>query len=219
MQVPLDLPVIANLATATLSIVLSIYLFSLWYKQENHLYTDLPLMFSITFISHGVHNVIRILAEVGIYETTLEFFRIRSLIILGTTLPVLGLILHIWLPRFRRYHMRTLKFFTFYWCIVALLGPSEQIIMLLHIPFVIVFLTGMLVTFFITWKTKRLKEVRSDLMVVSSLVGIVGQIVASIAVLSNIVAAVATLIATFALANPWYRKDQLALSDSTQMAY
>ena len=94
---------------------------------------------------------------------------------------------------------------------VLLLGPTQEIIMLLHLPIIIFFMGGMVLTFTITWKTGRLKEVRSDLMVFSSAFSFVGQagLVAFMAIglasVPAMITAISTALATLALVNPWYK--------------
>jgi hypothetical protein len=58
---------------------------------------------------------------------------------------------------------------------VALLGPSEAFIMNLTIPLLFIISIAMMGTFVITWKTGRLKEVRSELLVLSMILMLVSQ--------------------------------------------
>jgi len=84
--------------------------------------------------------------------------------------------------------------------------------MSLLIPLLLIFSLGMLTTFGITWKTGRLKEVRSNLMMLSLAIGFISQalklplqslgldwFIVSIAAMTAVIAAVA-------LANPWYHR-------------
>jgi hypothetical protein len=86
-------------------------------------------------------------------------------------------------------------------------------IMLLHLPVILTFMGGMVLTFAITWKTGRLKEVRSDLMVFSAVLSLIGQmslvvlLSMGLAAVWSILTVVATLLATLALVNPWYNRD------------
>jgi hypothetical protein len=68
----------------------------------------------------------------------------------------------------------------------------------------------MVVTFAITWKTGRLKEVRSDLMIVSLLIGFISQVIkvpfqtAGLDWIPVSIAAMSGVIAAVALSNPWF---------------
>jgi uncharacterized membrane protein len=212
MQLIFDTAVIANLATAAFSAVLSLYLLALWFRQKNHLYTDLPLMFGITFMAQAFNTLIRTLPLIGVVEMSLNLFRLRTLVIMGTAFPLLVVALHIWLPRARRHHSRIVGLLAVYWVLVALLGPSEGVIMLLCIPVVLVLSMTMIVTFIITWKTNRLKEVRSDLMVLSFVLGFVSQLVASQVILNNVLITLGTVFSTLGLTNPWFRRRHIPLA-------
>jgi uncharacterized membrane protein len=101
-----------------------------------------------------------------------------------------------------------------YWVIVSLFGPTEEVVMSLLIPLLLIFTVGMMITFGITWKTGRLKEVRSDLMILTMLIGFVSQIIrvpmtsAGLEFIPISIAAISAVIGGLALANPWYHQDQ-----------
>jgi membrane protease YdiL (CAAX protease family) len=206
MQFAIDIVNLSVIVTISLSALMAMFLFRVWLNQEQRLNTDLPLMFGITFIAQAVNNFIRMLPMIGVVEMTLELFRLRAVIIYGTSFPLLGVVLHIWFPRIRKHHARILALLTVYWMVGALLGPTEQTIMILHMPIILVLTIGMLVTFLVTWRTGRLKEVRSDLMVLSFGVGIASQIVATVVLLNNVLTSLATMTATLGLVNPWKKK-------------
>ncbi|MBN2229709.1 MAG: hypothetical protein JW779_08940 [Candidatus Thorarchaeota archaeon] len=226
MQIILDMTTMANIATILFSAVMATFLFSLWYRQENRLYSDLPLMFGITLLTQAINNFILIIPVLGIAPASLELFRFRSLVIIGTAFPMLVVLITIWLPRLKRHHSKILGLLAVYWVTVALLGPSEAIIMMLHLPVIAVMTLGMIVTFSITWKTNRLKEVRSDYMVLSFILGFAGQVGKvpmmnmGLDVLGHLINAVATVLIALALYNPWYRREKavLAKTEDTPMA-
>ncbi|MFW9800482.1 MAG: hypothetical protein ACFFD9_08600 [Candidatus Thorarchaeota archaeon] len=203
MQTLNDVTVTSVLVTIGLSVLMAAYLIRMWFHQEHRLNTDLPLMFGIVFLAQAVNNLIRLLPMVGILEMTLELFRVRALVIIATSFPLLGVVLHIWLPGIRRHHMKILAALVTYWVVAALLGPTEETIILLVMPVILTLTIGMVLTFAVTWKTSRLKEVRSDLMVVSFIFGILSQVVATDILLNNVLTALATLLATLGLTNPW----------------
>jgi MFS family permease len=213
MQIVIEMTTAANIATAVFSAVLSVYLFALWRRQENPLLTDLPLMFGITFLTQAVNNLILVLPSLGIVEASMELFRFRAIVIIGSAFPLLVVLLTIWLPRFSRHHSKIIGALAVYWLLVALLAPTDQTIMMMHLPVIAALTIGIIITFSITWRTGRLKEVRSDLLVVSFLLGLIGQAVKvplmnmGLDVLGHIINAVATVLITVALANPWYHRN------------
>ncbi len=215
MQVITDLTLYSGIAASGLAAALAAYLIFLWFRQKNRLLTDLPLMFGIVFIAHAANQSIVLLSESGFLEMTLEVFKIRALIVGGIALPLVGVLLHIWLPRIRRHHMRILGLVTLYWVVVVFFGFTQNMIMILHLPVIVVFMGGMVLTFAITWKTGRLKEVRSDLMVFSAILSLIGQmglvtlLAMGLASVWSILMVVATLCATLALVNPWYKNTPL----------
>jgi hypothetical protein len=213
MQFIIDLTLFSGITASLVAAILATYLIYLWFRQENRLLTDLPLMFGIVFIAHACNQFIVLLSETGLLVTTIEIFRIRALFVGGIALPLVGVLLHIWLPSIRKYHTRIIGLVTLYWMAVALLCPTQEIIMMLHMPIILIFMGGMVLTFAITWKTGRLKEVRSDLMVFSAILSLVGQLslisLTSMGLnfVSGAIMVVATLCATLALANPWYKAE------------
>ena len=215
MQIVLEMTTVANIATAMFSVLICGYLFKLWYNQENRLLTDLPLMFGITFITQSINNLILVLPAVGLVADTIELFRFRSIIIIGTAFPMLVVLITIWLPKMKKHHSKIIALLALYWVIVALSAPTDQVIMMMHLPVIFALTMGMVVTFSITWKTGRLKEVRSELIVFSFLIGLVGQVLKvplmnmGLDVLGHIITAVATVSATIGLANPWYRREKV----------
>jgi hypothetical protein len=224
MQVTLDTTITLSIVAAIVSIVLSMYLYFLWHRQENRLYSDLPLAFSIVFTTHALNQMLLSLTMLGFIPTSLEFFRVRALVVGGIALPMMVVLLNIWLHRFQNHHRRVMGLMTAYWVAIALFGPTQDIIVMLHLPLIITFIGGMVLTFIITWKTGRLKEVRSDLMVVSTLLSLVGQVsliplsTAGLGFVSGAVTVAATLLATVALSNPWYRREQAAIPKASVAA-
>ncbi|MHA1135893.1 MAG: hypothetical protein ACTSSE_05345 [Candidatus Thorarchaeota archaeon] len=166
MQSGTELVILSTLTTILISTTVGVYLLRLWYKQSNRLITDLPLVFAVTTISHACQVLILALQNLGIIEATLPFFRLRSIIISGSIIPVIGAILQIWAPRIQRHHIKIIAGVTVYWWFFALFGVSESLIMTATIPLILIAGVMMFVTFIITWRTGRLKEIRSELMLI-----------------------------------------------------
>ena len=166
MQSGTELVILSAITTILISATVGLYLLRLWYKQSNRLITDLPLVFAVTTISHACQTLVLALQNLGVFEATLEVLRLRSLIISGSIIPVVGALLQIWTPRIQRHHIKILAGLTAYWWVIALFGVNESIIMSATIPLILIAGVMMFVTFFITWRTGRLKEIRSELMLV-----------------------------------------------------
>ncbi|MHA2026930.1 MAG: hypothetical protein ACW98U_13605 [Candidatus Thorarchaeota archaeon] len=213
MQSGSDLVIISGLASILISGTIGVYLFRLWRRQETRLMTDLPLVFAITTFCQALQIFILTLPNIGLIPQTMELFRLRSLIIGGSVVPVLGALLQIWAPRIQKYHNRIVLVVSAYWGVMALLGTTESFIMIATIPIILIFGIVMAVTFAITWKTGRLKEVRSDLMMVSIVCGMSSQSLrvpllgTVVFYLPDILLMLSMLFTALAFGNPWYRKE------------
>jgi hypothetical protein len=175
--------------------------------------TDLPLVFAITTFCQALQIFILTLPNIGIIPHSMELFRIRSLIIGGSVVPILGALLQIWAPRIQKYHNRILLIISVYWGVIALLGATESFIMTATIPIILIFGIVMAATFAITWKTGRLKEVRSDLMMVSIVCGMASQsfrvpLLGSVFFyVPDILLMLSMFFTALAFGNPWYKKE------------
>jgi len=220
MQLGTDLVIISGLLSLVLSATIGVYLFRLWRRQDTRLMTDLPLVFAITTICQALQLFILTLPNIGIISQSLELFRLRSLIIGGSTVPVLGALLQIWAPKFEKYHNRLVLLFSAYWAIMALFGIDESFIMNTTIPLILGFGIVMIATFTITWKTGRLKEVRSDLMVVSVIIGMASQtlrvplLTTGFFYVPDLLLMLSMIFIALAFGNPWF-KSGTKLKEST----
>jgi hypothetical protein len=226
MQTGLELAIMANIASAIVSLGVVVFLLRHWLRLQVRLYTDLPLLFAIMFSSLAFNTTLQALTLSGMIENTLAVFRLRALIIMGSALPLLAALLVIWLAKYQKYHKRIMIVAIALWFSIALISPTETLILLLLIPPLLVFDLGMVVTFAVTWKTGRLKEVRSDLMIVSLLIGFVSQVIkvqfqaADLDWIPISIAAMSGVLAAIALSNPWfYRKNGRGVVDEDQLEY
>ncbi len=207
----MDITIILGLLVASMTAVLAVFLTRSWLRQETRLLTDLPLMFGIVSVAQAFNMLLQTLPRAGWVEPTLELFKLRALVIAGTVVPLLGVVLHIWLHKYQHYHLRAMALTTSYWILTVLLGPSELFIMALLIPVLLSLMLAMLVTFVITWRTGRLEEVRSDILVLALVVGVVGQGIKApltamgLEVIPDILSMVMMMLATVGLINPWFR--------------
>jgi len=224
MQIGTEFVVLSGIVTIILSLMMSTYLGRKWYRQKVRLMTDLPLVFAISGICQTLNILLLTLPNIGMLEPSMELFRLRSIVISGAIVPILGAILQIWAPSYQKYHKRFVILVTLYWVSVALLGTSEAIIMILTIPVLLAISIVMMFTFIITWKTGRLKEVRSELVIASVFFMTISQILrvsfmsTSLFYVPDILLAVSMILIALGIANPWYsRANKVRQEESPQM--
>lgn len=222
MQIGTELVILSSFATIALSGTIGVYLLRLWRSQPTRLMTDLPLVFAISTMAQAIQIFIGQAPNYGLIQSSLELFRFRAIIICLSIVPILGALLQIWAPKFQKYHNRAVLAVFAIWIATTLLGPNEEFIMVMVIPWILVFGLLMLVTFAITWKTRRLKEVRSDLMIVSIIFGLVSQVLrvpllgSVFFYVPDVFLMLSMLFIAIAFGNPWYKK-QLNGKESTQL--
>ena len=213
MQTGTELVILSSLATIALSGTVGVYLLRLWRGQATRLMTDLPLVFAITTMAQAVQIFIGQAPNYGLIQASMELFRVRATIICFSIVPVLGALLQIWAPRIQKYHNRIVLLASTILVGIALFAPTEEIIMILIIPWILVLGVVMLLTFMITWKTGRLKEVRSDLMIVSVLFGMASQALrvpllgSAFFYVPDVLFMFSMLFIAIAFGNPWYRRE------------
>ena len=154
----------------------------------------------------------------------MEIFRIRSVTIGLSITPILGALLQIWAPRIQKHHNKLVYLLTLYWVSLALFGPTEELIMITTIPVMIILGIMMMFTFIITWRTGRLKEVRSELMIISVLFGMASQVLrvplmtTPMFYVPDVLLTISMLLTAIAFANPWYhRENRIRREESPQM--
>ena len=221
MQIGTDLVLLSSMAIVSIAVFLSGYLSRKWLSQENRLMTDLPLVFAIAFMGQAFNIAIVTLQHSGILPATMIFFRIRTIGIGGSIIPIFGAILQIWAPSIQRYHNRMVYLLTLYWLGIDFLVPNETLIMSLLIPVLVIIGIIMMATFIITWRTGRLKEVRSELMVVSVLFGMASQVLrvpllaTSMFYVPDVLLMISMIVTAFAFGNPWYNRGKKAKPEET----
>lgn len=214
-----DLTFFPSIITAIAAIIGAVLLYNIWRKQENRLTSDLPLMFSLTFVGTAANMLIHAIPILLAMEPTLILFRMRSLAIGLTIVPMAGMVFNIWLPRFIKWHTRGMLGLFAYWLAVVIIGPSEPAIILLTVPILMVFAIALTATFAITWKTGRLKEVRSDLLVVALIMAVLSQglkvplMNAGLDLLAYLMTMTMIVLVVLGLLNPW--KKEIAPSTTT----
>ena len=219
MQIGTDLVLISSMAIVVIAITLSGYLGRKWLSQENRLMTDLPLVFAIAFLGQAFNIAIVTLQHIGILPPEMIFFRIRTIGIGASIIPIFGAILQIWAPSIQRYHNRMVYLLTIYWLGIDFLVATETLIMSLLIPVLVIIGIIMGATFVITWRTGRLKEVRSELMVVSVIFGMASQVLrvplltTSLFYVPDVLLMISMIVTAFAFGNPWYNRGKKAIPE------
>ncbi len=219
MQLGTELVIFSTLTTIVISAIVGTYLLRLWLKQSNRLLTDLPLVFAITSISQACQTLVVALQTIGVIEYSMPFFRLRSIIIGGSMIPIFGALLQIWAPRIQKYHNKILMGVTTYWVLIALFGFSESIIMTLTIPLILIVGIVMMVTFVITWKTGRLKEIRSEVLIFGILFAMTSQILrvpllsTSLFYIPDVLLAISLVIMPFAFRTRLSKKETTKSND------
>ena len=214
MQYLFDVHLVMSFFAGVSSVFISFYLLYRWTKYENRLLTDLPLMIGITTLLMSVNLIVVNAISAGYIPDTLEVFKWRSVLIGGIVLPLFQLLLHIWMPKRRKYHPHLVVLLGIYWVVVSIFGPSREVIMILNIPFLLIFLIGMSITFMITWKTKRLKEIRSEFAVFGAVFIFISQVSKvwlmsfGLAYISDLFTAIGILCLAIAAANPRVKQEQ-----------
>ncbi len=209
-----DPTLIPSLSTAVVAAFVAIYLFRLWYTQPVKMYTDLPIMFSMCFTGLTADMLTLAIPILLQIELTLLLFKIRALAIGLTVLPMMVMVLNIWMSKYEKWHIRFMMAIISYWFIAVLLGISQETIILMVSPIMLVFTLGLTATFVITWKTKRLQEVRSDLLVVALVFAFFSQALkvplmnAGLESLGFVMTMIMIIMVSIALVNPWYKKEQ-----------
>jgi hypothetical protein len=224
MQIGTDLVLLSSMATVIIALFLSGYLGRKWFSQKARLLTDLPLVFAIAFVGQAFNITIVTLQHIGLLPDVMIFFRIRTIGIGGSIVPVFGALLQIWAPSIQKYHNRMVYLLTLYWLGIDFLVATETLIMTLLIPVLVILGIMMMFTFIITWRTGRLKEVRSELMVLSVLFGLASQVLrvplltTTLFYVPDVLLAISMVLTAIAFANPWYHRETKDQSEeSTHM--
>ncbi|MFW9953823.1 MAG: hypothetical protein ACFFD3_04645 [Candidatus Thorarchaeota archaeon] len=209
MQLVIELTYWSGILAGIISIIGGIYLAHIWYKQSTRLLTDLPLVFAFSFILQGVNMFMLSSMNAGILPDTLEVFKMRTFVIGGSVFPFLTIILHIWVSKFSKYFKYLLAILIAYWTIATIIGTSASMIMVMVLPIMMVVMFGMIFTFAVTYKTNRLKEVRSGLILIAmafmafSQLSKVSLMALGLAFIADTATVVGTVLIVLAVANPW----------------
>jgi len=202
---------VSSALSTIVSMIVATYLIHKWYNQKTRLPFDLPLMFGVVFVASAVSQFIKSSQMVGILPATLEIFRIRSLVIAWIFLPWTLVLMRIMWPSGIKWHMRLWGVLTALTICVSLFSPSQALIQSYQTTLILVVIIGVIITFAITWKTGRLKEVRSELVLLGSFLAIISQIgqimwaAVGLTWIADIITVLSIVAYTLALINPWFK--------------
>ncbi len=208
----LEISFLSGVIAGIIAIIGGLYLVSLWKNQNTRMLTDLPLVFGVSFVLQGLNFFILSSMNIGFLPDTLELFKIRTFVIAGTMFPFVAVILDIWFSRYQRYFRYIMAVSIGYWIVVTLFGQSVSTIMILVMPILLFVLCGLMITFAITWKTGRLKEVRSDLILLGLACVFISQMTKvslmaiGLSFIADTLTVIGSILATLALTNPWKEK-------------
>ncbi len=212
---------VSSALSTIVSMIVATYLIHKWYNQKTRLPFDLPLMFGIVFVASAVSQFIKSSQMVGLLPATLEIFRVRSLVIAWIFLPWALVLLRILWPSGEKWHMRLWGVLTVVTIGMSLFAPSQALIQTYQTTWILIVIIGVIITFAITWKTGRLKEVRSELVLLGSLLAIVSQIgqimwaAVGLSWIADVITVLSITAYTLALINPWFQSKEVLLSSET----
>lgn len=208
-----EIAFISSGLSTIVSTILATYLIHKWYHQKARLPFDLPLMFGVVFVASALSQFFKSATLIGFLPDTLEMFRVRTLIIAWVYIPWSLVLMRIMWPSGEKWHMRLWGILTAVSIGVSFFAPTQAIMQAYHTVWILIIIIGVIVTFAITWKTGRLKEVKSELVVLASILAVisqVGQIVwapAGMTWMGDVFTVFSVTFYTVALINPWYRKE------------
>jgi hypothetical protein len=104
--------------------------------------------------------------------------------------------------------------FLAYWAIIAVFGATQEFIMIMTIPLILVSGIVIISTFAVTWKTGRLKEIRSDLLIFSTFFSMGSQVFrmqlisTSLFFVPDLLFMISFVLIGLGIINPWYKADE-----------
>lgn len=212
---------VSSAISTIVSMIAATYLIQKWYNQKARLPFDLPLMFGVVFVASAFSQFIKSSQMVGFLPATLEIFRVRSLVIAWIFLPWALVLMRIMWPSGIKWHKRLWGILTAVTVGMSLFAPSQAMIQTYQTTWILVVILGVIITFAITWKTGRLKEVRSELVLLGSFLAIVSQIgqimwtAVGLAWIADVITLLSITAYTLALVNPWYQSETAPLASET----
>lgn len=152
-----------------------------WRRAQRHFYSDMPFLFGLGFLciaaGTAVDGVFR--SEIATY--TLPAFQIRTLLLGLGLIFLLTSAVMVWFIERRRLGYAlvgifTVLFLTATWLAPIWLGPTEAVVRLAAMPFLLIVALGVVSTFVAAWYMKRLPDVHGLVMAFGVGVTMIGQL-------------------------------------------
>lgn len=164
---------ISIIAREIVLIFLGFFLLKKWLKSEKRFFTDLPFLMALTtfilivakaydlylYNLFGAYNFEIYIATDPIL---IWYAKIRWLLILANTVPMVGLLLSIWMADYdKKYLYLTLIIFISSWTIYIVVVPTFGLIKDIHIFLLLPIILLSIITYLFLYKYKRLPEIHS----------------------------------------------------------
>ena len=168
---------IIELTKVIIMFALAALLLLRWNRAERRFFTDIPFLFGLGFLILAGAESVDVLIHSGLFlPYDLMTFKIRA----AFTATSLGFFLYpttlIWITERRRIGNLIPLIYILSVLLIILLAPTEQLLRLLVIPFMLIVYIGFTVSFFLAWMLKRLPDVHGLIISIGGTVTIIGQI-------------------------------------------
>ncbi len=167
---------ISIIAREIVLIFLGFFLLNKWLKAEKRFYSDLPFLMALTTFILIVAKAYDLYLynlfgdyDFEIYIATdpilIWYAKIRWLVILANTVPMVGLLLSIWMADYdKKYLYLTLIIFISSWTIYIVVVPTFGLIKDIHVFLLLPIILLSIITYLFLYKYKRLPEIHSLLI-------------------------------------------------------
>ncbi|MFX1317990.1 MAG: hypothetical protein ACFE9D_00955 [Promethearchaeota archaeon] len=178
MQFPSPDPLwLLELAKVIILFALGFLLLIRWFRAERRFYTDIPFLFAIGFFILAGAESVDVLIHSGLLPPfDLFTYKIRAAFTAISLAFFLYPTLLIWVSERRRLRDMTPIIYIILVLLIVALTPTELLLRLLLIPFMLVVYVGFTISFFAAWMMGRLAEVHGLIISIGGTVTILGQI-------------------------------------------
>jgi len=164
---------ISIIAREIVLIFLGFFLLNKWLKSEKRFFTDLPFLMALTTFILIVAKAYDLYLYNLFGDYNFEIFiatdpiliwyaKIRWLLILANTVPMVGLLLSIWMADYdKKYLYLTLIIFISSWTIYIVVVPTFGLIKDIHVFLLLPIILLSIITYLFLYKYKRLPEIHS----------------------------------------------------------
>ena len=162
-----------KLAVITVAAIVLLYR---WYRAERHFYTDIPFLIALTLLFFAAGEGVDAIFHSGIAPYVLTLFKVRSSLLgCGLFFAMYATVI-IWLYEHKRLGYLLLALYLVFYLAAAWLAPTEDLVRLWTMPFILVMFVAFVVTFTLAWAKKRLPDVHGLVMSLGGCVAVVGQL-------------------------------------------